>query len=135
VRYTKTADLLRHGGRLAIVSAEHVLPRGGDPFFVEVQEDYDAVVPDDPKTKAGAGGPPHPDAVVGIADEIAASGRFRIVGARRYLWDVTYTADSYIALLNTYSNHRAFNDEIREQQWMQARWVEVGFNNVWALTG
>jgi protein-L-isoaspartate O-methyltransferase len=115
VRYTKTAELLRDRGKLAIVSAEHVLPADGDPFFVEVQEDYDAVVPDDPKTRAGAGGPPHPDALVGIAEEIAASRRFRNVGACRYLWDVIYTADDYIAVLNTYSNHRAFDDETREQ--------------------
>jgi hypothetical protein len=115
VRFTKTAELLRDGGKLAIVSAEHVLPPDGDRVFVEVQEDYDAVVPDDPKTKAGAGGPPHPDALVGIADEIAASGRFRNVGGRRYLWDVTYTADDYIAVLNTYSNHRAFDEAVREQ--------------------
>ena len=113
VRYTKTAELLRDRGKLAIASAEHVLPPDGDPFFAEVQEDYDAVVPGDPKTKAGR--PPHPDALVGIAGEIAASGHFRNVGERRYLWDVTYTADDYIAVLNTYSNHRAFDDETREQ--------------------
>jgi hypothetical protein len=28
---------------------------------------------------------------------------------------VTYTADDYIAVLNTYSNHRAFDDETREE--------------------
>jgi protein-L-isoaspartate O-methyltransferase len=115
LRYAKTAELLRDRGKLAIVSAEHVLPPDGDPFFVEVQEDYDAVVPDDPRTKAGGGGPPDPDALVGIAEEIAASGRFCNVGERRYLWDVTYTADDYIAVLNTYSNHRAFDHETREE--------------------
>jgi SAM-dependent methyltransferase len=115
LRYTKAADLLRERGKLAIVSTQHVLPLDGDPFFLEVQEDYDAVVPDDPKTKADADGPPHPDAVADLAEEIAASGRFRNIGTRRYLWDVTYTGDAYIAVLNTYSNHRAFTDEIRER--------------------
>lgn len=115
VRYAKAADLLRERGKLAIVSMQHVLPLDGDPFFLEVQEDYDAVVPDDPKMKTDADGPPHPDAVADLAEEIAASGRFRNLGKRRYLWDVPYTADEYIALLNTYSGHLAFDDKTREQ--------------------
>jgi SAM-dependent methyltransferase len=115
VRYTKAADLLRERGKLVIVSAQHVLPPDGDPFFLDVQQDYDAVVPDDPKTKTGADGPPHPDGVADLAKEIAASGRFRNLGTRRYLWDVPYTADEYIALLNTYSGHLAFDDKTREQ--------------------
>jgi protein-L-isoaspartate O-methyltransferase len=114
-RYTKTAELLRERGRLAIVATQHVLPLDGDPFFVDVQQDYEAVVPDDPSTKAGAGGPPRPDAVADLSNEIALSGRFRNVGARRYLWDMTYTADDYIAALNTYSGHRALDDETRER--------------------
>jgi hypothetical protein len=115
VRYTKTAELLSDHGKLAIVSTQHVLPPDGDQFFVEVQEDYDAVVPDDPATKAGAGGPPPPDAVADLSDEIAASGRFRNIETRRYLWDVIYSADEYIAVLNTYSGHRALDDATRER--------------------
>jgi SAM-dependent methyltransferase len=128
LRYTKTADLLREHGRLAFVSTAHVLPPDGDPFFIEVQADYEAVIPDDPKTKSGANGAlysppwrlPHPDALGDHSDEIVtneieASGRFRNLVARRYLWDVIYTADDYIAVLNTYSHHRAFNDEARER--------------------
>ena len=62
MRYTKTAELLREHGKLAVVSTHHVLLPDGDPFFVGVQEDYEAVVPDDPEARADAGGPPHPDA-------------------------------------------------------------------------
>jgi SAM-dependent methyltransferase len=115
LRYTKTASLLREHGMLAVVSTKHVLPSDGDLFFVEVQEDYEAVVPEDPKTKAGVGGPPAPDTVKDLRDEISASGRFRNVGARRYLWDVIYAADEYIDVLNTYSGHRAFDDDTRER--------------------
>ena len=115
VRYTKTAELLRDRGKLAVVSTQHVLPPDGDPFFVEVQSDYEAVVPDDSSTKAGAGGPPPPDAVADLSQEIAASGRFRNVGGRRYLWDVSYTADDYVAVLNTYSGHRSLDDDTRER--------------------
>lgn len=115
VRYTKTAELLCDRGKLAIVSTQHVLAPDGDRFFVEVQEDYEAVVPDDPATKASVGGPPNPDTVADLADEIAKSGRFRSIGARRYLWDVTYSANEYIAVLNTYSGHRAFDAQTRDR--------------------
>jgi SAM-dependent methyltransferase len=113
LRYAKTAALLREHGRLAVVSVKHVLPPDGDPFFVEVQEDYEVVVPDEPSTKAGA--PSHPDAVGDWSDEIGASGHFRNLAARRYVWDVTYNADDYIAVLSTYSGHRALDDATRER--------------------
>jgi SAM-dependent methyltransferase len=115
VRYAKTASALCEHGKLAVVSIHHVLPADGDGFFVEVQEDYEAVVPDDPDTKAGAGGPPAPDSVGDLGDEIAASGCFRNVATRRYQWDVISTADEYTAVLGTYSGHRALDDATRER--------------------
>ena len=127
-RYTKTADLLREHGKLAVVSTAHVLPSDGDPFFLEVRADYEAVLPDDPKTKAGADGAfysppwrlPHPDALADHSDEVVTgeietNGRFHNVVARRYLWDVIYTADDYVDVLSTYSHHRALGDEARER--------------------
>ncbi len=109
LRYPKAAELLRARGKLAFVSVAHVLPDDGDPFFVEVQEDYDA--PDEP---------PYPDALAELSDttvwaELEASGRFRHAGTRHYRWDAIYTAEEYIALLNTYSGHRALDDETRER--------------------
>lgn len=127
-RYTKTSDLLREHGKLAVVSTAHVLPSDGDPFFLEVRADYEAVLPDDPKTKAGADGAfysppwrlPHPDALADHSDEVVTgeietNGRFHNVVARRYLWDVIYTADDYVDVLSTYSHHRALGDEARER--------------------
>jgi SAM-dependent methyltransferase len=115
VRYAKTAALLRDRGMLAVVSTHHVRPVDGDDFFIEVQQDYEAVVPDDPSTKAGTGGPPDPETVADLTHEIGASGCFRNVAVRRYLWDATYTADEYIGVLNTYSGHRALDDETRRR--------------------
>ena len=120
LRYRKSADLLRQKGKLAFVSVAHVLPDDGDPFFVDVQRDYEAVVPDDPKTQADRNGPPHPDVIVRLSDdtiirELEASGRFGSPVCRNYLFDVTYTADDYIALLNTYSGHLAFDGGTRER--------------------
>jgi SAM-dependent methyltransferase len=119
VRYVKSAALLREGGALAILSVQHVLPAGGDEFFVQVQEDYEAVAPDDPKTLAG--GPPPPDAVGDWSDEIDASGLFRNVAVRRYLWDIVYTADEYISVIDTYSWHRALEEERRRRLYERIR--------------
>jgi SAM-dependent methyltransferase len=125
LRYTKSAELLCEHGKLGFVSTAHVLPADGDPFFTEVQADYEALLPEDPKTNAGAGlySPPwrlpDPDAVGDHSDEVVtaeleASGLFRNLASRRYLWDVIYNADDYIAVLGTYSHHRALDDEARE---------------------
>lgn len=105
VRYRKTASLLRDRGVLAVLATRHVLPPDGDEFFVEVQEDYEAVVPEDPKTRAG--GPSRPDAIADLSDEISASGFFRNLAARRYPWDVTYTADEYVAVLDLLRTSRS----------------------------
>jgi SAM-dependent methyltransferase len=123
LRYTKTADLLREHGKLGFVSTAHVLPAAGDPFFIDVQADYDAVIPQTTQAGAFYSPPwrlPHPDALGDHSDEVVTaeietSGRFHNLSARRYLWDVIYTADDYIAVLNTYSHHRALDDEARER--------------------
>lgn len=125
LRYARSADLLREGGSLAFVSMAHVLPRDGDPFFRDVQADYEAVVPPDPGwTPDAFYSPPwrlpQPQALADHSDEVvraelAASGRFHDVVARRYLWDAVYTADDYVAVLETYSHHRAFDAGTRER--------------------
>ena len=82
-----------------------------DEFFVEVQEDYVAVVADE---KAQAGAPSGPEAVGDLSGEIETSGFFDNVAVRRYLWDVTYTSEEYISVLDTYSGHRALDAATRE---------------------
>ena len=112
-RYARSSSLLGRAGMLGIVATTHVLPPEGDDFFVAVQEDYETVLPDDPLTSAGP--PERPEAVTDLGDEIAASGFFRGVGVRRYLWDVVYDADEYVSVLETYSNHRALDQATRER--------------------
>jgi SAM-dependent methyltransferase len=103
LRYTKTARLLRPGGALAVVSAQHVLAGGADDdFWLEVQEDYDAVVP-----HPDNGPPPAPENVGDWSEQIEASGLYENVTIRRHLWTVEYSPDEYIAVLGTYSNHLA----------------------------
>ena len=109
-RYAKPARLLRPGGTLAVVGAPHVLPEDGDPFFAEVQEDYDAVVPHPDNHP-----PPRPDEIEGWAAEWRASGFFEDVEERHHLVAIPYTADEFIAVLGTFSDNLALPAEQREE--------------------
>jgi SAM-dependent methyltransferase len=116
LRFAKSARLLRPGGALAVVETHHVLPPDGDPFFAAVQEDYDAVVPH-PDNRP----PPPPEETADLTAEFAASGLFEPATARRHLWDVTYTADEYVAVLDTYSSNRALPGPQRQELYRRIR--------------
>jgi SAM-dependent methyltransferase len=115
-RYDRAADVLRDRGTLAVVATQHVSKSGGDPFWAEVQEDYDAV---DPRPENRP--PPSAEAVGDLAADIDASGRFRTIAIRRHVWDVTYTADTYLAVLDTYSGHRALDERRRHALYERIR--------------
>jgi SAM-dependent methyltransferase len=110
LRYAKPERLLRPGGALGVVGAPHVFLAGEDPFWAEVQEDYDAVVPH-PDNRP----PPAPEDVEGWASEFRASGVFDIVEERRHLYPITYTADSYVAVLGTFSDNLALPSGQRDE--------------------
>jgi SAM-dependent methyltransferase len=113
-RFAKVASLLRPGGVLAVTSTSHVA--GGDDFFVDVQADYRDVVPEDPASHEG--GPLPPDEIEGLRfDEQL----FEPVARHRYLWDIAYDADAYIAVLSTYSGHRALHAVQREELFARIR--------------
>jgi SAM-dependent methyltransferase len=113
IRFARTEALLRPNGLLAVVETSHVLPADGDPFFREVQADYDAVVPEE-----SGDAPPPPETIEPLAfDEEL----FEPAAHRRYLWDLDYTADEYIAVLSTYSGHIALAEEQREELFARIR--------------
>jgi SAM-dependent methyltransferase len=105
-RVERCARLLRAGGSLAVVKTQHVQPPGADPFFDEVQDAY---------VRAGDGraAPVSPEGVPDLAPEIVAGGRFDPPVVRRYVWDVEYDRDSYLAVLDTYSGHRTYAPDVR----------------------
>jgi len=103
LRYRKAWELLRPGGHLAFWEASHVFPADGDPFFKQIQDVYDEI---------GEGMPdgdhyPTPETLASRGAEIAATGMFADVAIRRFDWEIRYTADEYIALLETFSGHIA----------------------------
>ncbi len=111
VRYRKAADLLKPRGSLAITSGGHAFPKDADPFFFEIQEVYRAL---GMEPAGEVWPPPLPEEVPDMRNEIEASGLFGDVQVRRYVWELKYSADEYIALLNTFSGHIALEPEKRE---------------------
>jgi len=117
LRYRKAHQLLRPGGHLAFWSALHAFPEGFDPFFSEIQDVYDAIGESHP----GEWPPPPPDKIPDDRAEIEDSGLFDDVEVRRYIWETSYTADDYIALLDTFSGHIAMEAERREHLYREIR--------------
>jgi SAM-dependent methyltransferase len=109
LRYSKSKRLLRPGGALAVVQPQHVLLPGVDVAF------WHSVF-----SEAGYL-PPAPDEVDDLREEIEASGLFSEVTVHSHLWDVEYTADEYIALLDTYSPMLALPDEQRREIYARLR--------------
>jgi SAM-dependent methyltransferase len=111
VRYRRAWEVLRPDGHLAFWSALHVFPDGGDPFFREIQEVYEQI---------GAGQPPgegfpRPGELWERGAEIEASGLFEAPAITHFDWERVYDAESYVALLRTFSGHIAM------EQWQQDR--------------
>ena len=116
VRYARAYAALRPGGHLVFWQARHAFPPGFDPFFAEIQEVYDAIGEPHP----GPLPPPPPDLVPDDTAEIEASGLFDVVGVRRHVW-VDYTAEEYVALLDTFSGHLAMPEPSRATLYAEVR--------------
>jgi SAM-dependent methyltransferase len=107
VRYRKAHELLRPGGHLAFWNATHAFPGGFDPFFTDIQAVYDELG----ESYEGAWPPPPPEEEPDDCAEIEGSGLFERARTRRYLWEQTYSAEEYIALLRTFSGHIAMGEQ------------------------
>lgn len=116
-RFPKAWRLLRPRGHLALWSATHVFPAGGDTLFREIQSVYDEIgeglAPDTPW--------PQPGQLLDDRAEIEATGLFEAVRVRQFDWELTYDADAYIELLSTFSNHIAMQDWQRERLFGEIR--------------
>lgn len=109
-RYQRVWHALRPGGHVAFWSATHVVPEDGDPFFIELQDVYDAI---------GEGLPPdaqwpRPGQLPDSLQEITDTGLFSDAEAVQFDREVAYSADGYIDLLNTFSGHIAMSGDQRD---------------------
>ncbi|GAA3558802.1 class I SAM-dependent methyltransferase [Kribbella ginsengisoli] len=108
VRVPKSADALRPGGLLAIVSTHHIAG-GSEQFWTDVQDCYRRFTDDPVEVEMlTADEVPQEDAA-----EIDASGRFGPVVVRQYEWEQRYSAAEYLDLLSSYSGHRVLTSERR----------------------
>jgi SAM-dependent methyltransferase len=117
VRYARAWDLLRPGGHLAIWGAAHVFPAGGDPFFRDIQDVYDEIGESLPPGAAFH----RPGELPDSRAEIEATGLFGQVQVRHFDWDVSYDADGYIRLLDTFSGHIAMEQGQRDRLYGEIR--------------
>jgi SAM-dependent methyltransferase len=111
-RYRRVHRHLRPGGHLAFWTAMHVIPVDGDTFFTDIQDVYDRIgegLPDG-WTPTRPGAMPDDD-----TDDIERSGLFEVSSVDQYDWEVTYDADGYIGLLDTFSGHIAMEPWQREE--------------------
>lgn len=116
-RYRRAWDLLRAGGHLAFWSATHAFPAGGDRFFHELQDVYDGI------NEGLPAGAQYPEAAE-LPDEraqIEATGLFTDIEIRRFGWEIEYTAEEYIRLLDTFSGHIAMAQWQRDRLYGEIR--------------
>lgn len=106
LRYQRAWELLRPGGHLAFWSATHVIPHGGDPFFFDIQDVYDQIGEGLPQDATW----PCPGQLPDSRDEIEQSGLFADVVVCHFDWEISYNAQEYLQLLNTFSGHIAMEE-------------------------
>lgn len=107
IRVSKIARALRPGGALATIATNHI--EGGDrQFFVDVQDCYEEWLPGSADQRV-----PAAVEVGSDAGELEDSGRFERPAIRRYEWERSYSAQEYVDLLDTYSDHRALDEAAR----------------------
>jgi SAM-dependent methyltransferase len=116
-RYQRAWELLSPGGHLALWSAAHVIPHGGDPFFCEIQHVYEEIgegVPD-------GWAPIRPGQLPDCRAEIEESGLFDVVAIRHFDWEINYSAGEYLMLLDTFSGHIAMAGSKRDHLYAEIR--------------
>ena len=113
VRSAKAADALVPGGTLALFW--HRTDWHGEPLRDDLEELYRRMVPD-----LHARAPGFPGLSPTRSDdehfaEIDTSPRFTGVVTRTYAWSATLTADGFVELLRTQSDHRLLPEETRAE--------------------
>ncbi len=116
-RYRRAWDVLRPGGHLAFWSATHVFPDGGDPFFADIQGVYEEIGEGLPEGATWPRAGELPD----DRTEIEASGLFDSAIVRHFDWEISYDAEEYLRLLDTFSGHIAMEPWKRDRLYGEIR--------------
>jgi SAM-dependent methyltransferase len=107
MKFQKPHSVLKNKGHLAIIHTNHISDEKGDEFFNVSQPIYDRYDFTDKHRK-----PKLPKNNELKADEFD-EGLFRLVHFQLFPVVITYSANRFVRLLNTYSNHLAASKEIQ----------------------
>jgi SAM-dependent methyltransferase len=105
---TKTADALRPGGLLALVTTHHVAG-GSVEFFADAQRCYERW---DPATPPGLRLESADETATDIGG-LTVGACYEDVSVHRCTQEIRYTADAYLDVLLTYSGHLALDEPSR----------------------
>lgn len=107
--YTKAFDLLKSGGALALFWNHPFVNRADDLLHSEIRKVYHKYKPSDKKPVEF-----HKNDCTTIEETIKRYG-FINCYSKLFFQIRTFSAESYVALLNTYSDHRALPEDIRNR--------------------
>jgi SAM-dependent methyltransferase len=104
LRYSKPHELLRPGGAMVVAGCLWARVAGAQPFWAEVDQDYQAV---------GFGGepPPPPEQIGPQHFPAEAANFFAETASSVYPFEVRYGSDDYLANLATQSGTQAMGEE------------------------
>ncbi len=102
---------------MAFWTARHVFPQHGDDFFREIQDVYDEIGEGLPADASW----PRPGELDEEAAEVEARGLFEVILIRHFDWELSYDAEEYIALLETFSGHLAMERWQRDRLYGEIR--------------
>ena len=112
-RFQRTHDLLKNGGTLALFRHRPVRTDLTRDHIEALQSIYQRHAP---ALTRDYERPPHPDALTTeYAQLIPASGCFADLNIRKHYVATTYSAETYLDLLGTFSDHRALPPTTRRQ--------------------
>jgi SAM-dependent methyltransferase len=117
-KFTKTANLLKDGGYLAIIHTEHVSDEHGDEFFKLSHPIYQKYQKNVPHTEVPA--LPHTDELAPRPFDVDL---FDFVHFASFPYDVSYTAEEYCGLIGTYSPNLALPPATRARLFDDIRQV------------
>ena len=108
VRFVKIHNLLKDGGHLAVIHTHHTSDEKGDAFFNASQPIYDKYDFTDKHKKPEF--PQHKDLKPTDLDESL----FRLKYFQSFPVVIRYSANKFVQLLNTYSNHLVASQPVQQ---------------------
>jgi SAM-dependent methyltransferase len=109
IGYPKAAQVLKPTGCIALFWNTHPTPYTG--FFEDVQSIYASIAPELSRKTGSSTEMIFQEQ----AKQLEQSNLFDAAQVRTYLWSRTYTAEEYMRLLDTYSDHRMLGIERRNE--------------------